>query len=88
MVEFLHGSDVHPLVRAMRVLDSRTEGDHLHSIVFSTDDATLQTGVNRHNTRFVAKLFDVRLAHRLEQTALEIRLPSGICTAELYICAC
>ena len=43
-VELLHGSDVHALVRAVRMLDSRTERDHLHALVFGTDDTALQTG--------------------------------------------
>ena len=69
------------------MLDSRTERDHLHALVFGTDDTALQTGMNSDDTRLGAELFLVRLFHRLEQTALEVRFPTRISTVKLHLCA-
>ena len=66
LVEFLNRSDVHALVRTMRVLDGRTKRNHLHMRVVSADDTALETGVDSHDTRTITELFLVRLFHHFE----------------------
>ena len=72
----------------MRMFDSRTEGDHIHTRVVATNDTALQAGVDDHDARLGLELTLVDCLHRVHDTAVDVRLPAGIIARERYIGTC
>src|SRR4030042_815238 len=74
----LHRPYMDPFLRRMRVLDRRSEGDHVHPGILLPNDAALQSGMDGLDLRLFAENLAVYPGPSLEKGRLKVRLPAGI----------
>lgn len=87
LVELLATVDVGALVGAVGAVECGAEGDHLHVGVFAAEEAALETCVDCHDCGFFLVEFLVGGLHGLEELAVHVGFPAGICSGELAFAA-
>ncbi len=66
------------LVGGVRAADLRAERDHVQSLHPTTEQAALETGVDRGDLRLLLPDLGVDAANDIQHRRVEVRLPAGI----------
>ena len=77
------GSDVHALVRGMRILDGGSDRDHLPVRVLGAEEGALEAAVGGHDLHRIAVHLLELLHHHLVHRGVQFRRPAAVTALEL-----